>query len=240
MPEADRSDPSDDPERVRTLILALKDDQVSVCWNAARALAKMGAVAKSALPVLSEALRSHDATTALWARFAIAKITGETAKHLPVFIKALGDRRVFPGMASFALSELGALAAPAVPGLIGQLSDPNPENRWSAAGALASIGRAAKDAVPALIQALRDSDEKVRWYCAWALSGIGPDARDAIPALIAALEDFDDDVRGYAARALGRIGPDAAAAAPILERLTDDENAAVRQEVAIALSLLGG
>jgi HEAT repeat protein len=229
----------DNLSRVSLLSLALTDDQVSVRWNAAKDLAKMGAGASAALPALSQALKSQDATTVLWARHAIARITGDTARHLPVLIQGLNDRRVFPGMAAAALTGFGEDAASAVPALIDQLSNSHPDNRWSAACALAGTGPAARAAVPALSQCLSDADEKVRWYAAWALGEIGPASEPAIAFLLESLDDFDDDVRGYSARALGKIGPAAGSAIPTLQRLLRDENAAVREEAAAAIELIG-
>ncbi len=226
--------------RVQTLILALADDHVSVRWNAARELARIGTAASAALPALTALMKDLDATSALWARYAVACITGDARKHVPVFIEALGDRRVWPGMAAFALAGLGAEAEAAAPALILQLRDPHPDNRWSAAGALAAIGPGAEDAAPGLIEALADTDEKVRWYAAWALSEIGPRAAAVVEALSAALSDIDDDVIGYAARALGRIGAAARSAIPQLEALANCENEAVRAEVRQALERIAG
>ena len=226
-----------DPSRLESLIAVLNDVHVSVVWNAAKELAKLGTEARPALPALSEKLRSHDATTALWARYAIAKITGETEKHLPALIEALDDKRVYPGMAATALAGFGASAANSIPSLIPKLGDAHTDNRWSAAWALASIGPQAKAAVPALAEMLTgDRDEKARWYAAYALSEIGTEARDAVPALLAALDDTDDDVRGYAVRALGRIGREAANALPRLLAMQDDENETLRAETLAALS----
>ena len=234
-------------DRLPALLLALKDDHVSVVWNSARELAKLGPAAEAALSALTETLRSRDATSALWARFAIAIITGEKAKHLPVFMEALGDKRVFPGMAAAALAGLGAEALPAVPSLIPQLQNEKADNRWGAAWAIANIAKeiagndtagTLRDAVLPLADVLqKDADEKARWYAAYALSEIGPNAADALPALTAALNDFDEDVRGYAARALGRIGPMAIAALPCLTALRDDdtENENVQREAEAAV-----
>ena len=243
--------------RLPALMDALRDPHVSVGWNAARELAKMGSAARPALFELAKSLRHRDATTALWARFAIAIITGETAKHLPVFIEALNGKQVYPGMAAAALAGLGAAALPAIPELIPKLRDESADNRWGAAWAIANIAKAVneeeneasneadvesadilREAVLPLAGILRgDADEKVRWYAAFALSEIGPDAADALPALTAALDDFDDDVRGYAARALGRIGPLAITALPRLTALRDDptenENAQREAEAAV-------
>ena len=218
----------------------MKDAQVSVVWNATRELARFESAAVSALPALNEALESTDHASRLWARYAIARITGDLPTHLPYFIAALEDRTtLFPGMAAAALTGFGPIAAPAVPQLVRELNDTNAEYRWSAAGALAAIGAVAVDAVPALVRTLDDPDEKVRWYAAWALGEIGPGASAAIPVLISALNDIDDDVRGYAARALGKIGnPAARVALPALHTLRTDENPNLQQAASEALSHL--
>lgn len=233
------SDETERAARIDTLIKALRDPHVSVGWNAARELAKLGAAASEALPALTTMLRSSDAASALWARFAIAKITGDIRKHLPVFIQALEDRRVWPGMAAAALSGFGAEAKEAVPALLPQLTSARPDDRWSAAWALGSIGPDAREAVPALIAALEDADEKTRWYAAWALGNIGPEANQAIPALITALEDIDDDVRGYAALALGKLGIDATEAIPALQRMLEDDNPNIVEAATTALNAIG-
>lgn len=216
--------------RVQLLIRALEDPHVSVVWNATRDLAKIGRAAAAALPGLTVVLAGHDPTSRLWARFAIAKITGDEEAHMPEFIKALGNKKtLFPGMASAALAGFGRTASEAVPLLIAELDEANAEYRWSAAGALANIGEEAAEAVPALANTLNDPDEKVRWYAAWALGQIGSAAERAIPSLLPLLDDIDDDVRGYAARSIANIGgKQAAIALPLLEALTLDENPNVR------------
>jgi HEAT repeat protein len=224
--------------RVAVLALALTDDQVSVRWNAAKDLAKLGPAAESALPALGKALSSDDSTTALWARHAIAKITGSPERHMPLLIAGLYNPRIFPGMAAAALTGFGEAAVSAVPALTAKLADPHPDNRWSAACALASIGPAAEEAVSALASCLSDVDEKVRWYAAWALGEIGPASAPAVRALIERLNDFDDDVRGYSARALGKIGRASLPSLSSIRSLLQDENAAVREEAAAAIELI--
>jgi HEAT repeat protein len=233
-------DESTQAQRIERLIRALKDLQVSVVWNATRELARFEAAAISALPALNAALQSSDHASRLWARYAIARITGDLPAHLPFFIEALPDRTtLFPGMAAAALAGFGPVAAPAVPQLIRELQDADAEYRWSAAGALAAIGPAAMEALPALIDTLNDPDEKVRWYSAWALGEIGAGATAAVPALTAALDDIDDDVRGYAARAIGNIGGHAAEVAlPGLRALQADENPNLRSAATEALDRL--
>jgi HEAT repeat protein len=227
--------------RIAVLITALEDPHVSVVWNATRDLAKLGPAASSALPALRIALKSHDPTSRLWARFAIAKITGDEASHLTEFIKALNNKKgIFPGMASAALAGFGRNARAAVPLLIAELAEENAEYRWSAAGALANIGPEAAEAVPTLIQTLEDQDEKVRWYAAWALGEIGSAAEPAVSALIGLLDDIDDDVRGYAARSIAKIGgTNCARALPRLEAMAHDENPNLRSAAQEAITRIG-
>ena len=224
--------------RVRVLINALEDPHVSVVWNATRDLARIGPVAAEALPALELVLKSHDPTSRLWARFAIAKITGDEVSHLSEFIKALNNKKgIFPGMASAALAGFGRNARSAIPLLISELQEDNVEYRWSAAGALANIGPEAVEAVPMLMRTLDDDDEKVRWYSAWALGEIGPAAESAVSELIRLLDDIDDDVRGYAARSIAKIGgSDSKTALPRLEEMTHDENPNLRSAAQEAIS----
>lgn len=227
------------PQRVRALIEALSDPHISVGWNAARDLAKLGEAAKEALPALNAALQSRDPTTALWARYAIAIITRDISSHLPIYIAALADKkRYWAGMAGTALSGFGTEAVAAVAALIEDLRSPRTDDRWAAAWALGSIGSAAKAAVPALTLALEDADEKVRWYAAWALGCLGAEAQSAVPALIRTLDDLDDDVRGYAALALGSIGVPDPDALSKLNQLLDEENPNVHAAALDALNRL--
>src|SRR5436309_3373560 len=100
-------------DRLQVLIEALSDSHVSVVWNASRELARLGPRANAALPALAAGLKSYDPTSRLWARYAIARITGHLQKHLPELIDALSQKRsVFPGMASAAIAGFGPAAAP--------------------------------------------------------------------------------------------------------------------------------
>jgi HEAT repeat protein len=90
-----------------------------------------------------------------------------------------------PETAADALSRIGE---PAVPALVGALTDPEVNVRIQAARALARLGPPAKDAVPALTKALDDPDIGVRQNAARALGQIGPDAKEAVPELIRSLK----------------------------------------------------
>jgi len=80
---------------------------------------------------------------------------------------------------------MGAIAAPAVPDLVGALSDPVAYVHAAAANALGATGPAARAVVHPLAERLRAKDEQglVLASAATALGDIGPDAKDALPAL---------------------------------------------------------
>jgi HEAT repeat protein len=76
--------------------------------------------------------------------------------------------------AANSLGGFGALAADAVPALVGALDDPIAPVRAAAANALARIGAAAEPAIPRLTEALQDPDADVRAAAAAALQRIQP------------------------------------------------------------------
>ncbi len=227
----------DEKNRIQTLINALSDQHVSVGWNACRDLANIGPDAVDALTILTQMLESKDAHTALWARVAVSHITEEFDKYIQYFITALDDKkRLFPGMASAALACFGEMSHTALPELIKELSDPHPDNRWSAAHAIAGTRGYGLTAVPALGKLLYDPDEKVRWYAAHALSEVYPETADIVPELIHGLDDIDDDVRAYCVITLGRMESIAMDSVPKLQSMLDDSNPKITEQVQLSLS----
>jgi HEAT repeat protein len=132
-------------------------------------------------------------------------------------------------------------AAPAVPALIGALSDPDVFVRWSAARTLGRINvEAAAAAVPALARAVSDRDLDVRLTAAATLEAYGSAARAAIPALTEAVTRGDPDVRRAVMYALQAIGPAASqAATPKLLAALRNEDAKVRRTAAETLGSFG-
>ena len=232
----DEQSADNQPSRLTVLVAALSDNQVSVVWNAARDLARMGPRASQAIHALQDKLGDKDATSVLWCRYALTCITGNLDEHLEPIINAIDDKgRVFPGMASAAIAAIGPPAAKAIPHLIIELADANPDNRWSAAGALARMGEAAACAESSLCRSMLDADEKTRWYSAWALGEIGFLSDSSLDVLEHALDDIDDNVRGYAARAIGNQGALAHRCLPALHSLAEDENQELAQTVQTAI-----
>jgi HEAT repeat protein len=132
-------------------------------------------------------------------------------------------------------------AAPAVPALIGALSDPDIFVRWSAARTLGRINaQAGASAVPALARALSDPDLDVRLTAAATLEAYGQAARGAIPALADAVARGDVEFRRAAMYALQAIGPDAAQASlPNLIGDLRNEDPRVRRTAAETIGSFG-
>ena len=234
-------------KRVASLVRSLQDSQVSVVWNAARDLARLGHKAAAAIPVLNTVIAGHDPTSRLWARVALVCITGDIEPYRSDILHAVNSTNVFAGMGAAAAGFLGNRLPESIPILTQELSASNADRRWCAAGALAAMGTAASQAASQLAALLADSDEKVRWYAAWALSEVGIGNADRateqaiVQALGSALNDFDDDVRGYAAKALGRIGGVTAARfLPHLTAMIQDPNPVLGSTAAEAVNSLNG
>jgi len=140
-----------------------------------------------------------------------------------------------------AIGAFGTEALPAVPQLIVELSNSEPESRAAAAWALSQVGPKAAAAVAALAHTLSDANPRVRCLAAVALREIGPDAAPAVADLVRALNDSVDYVRSPAAAALGSVGPAARAAVqPLAKRLlAKGEQVFVLRSVAAALGDIG-
>jgi HEAT repeat protein len=161
--------------------------------GASEFLGQIGPEAKAAVPALTKAALSKEATSS-WgpsASFRAARA-----------IEALGN--------------IGAEAKSAIP-IIRPFLKTDDVRKVAAALALWRLERS-PDAVPALIEAVQSQkyldggtgDHLVRWRAADALRDIGPEAKAAIPALRAALYDEDMTVRHAAAAALKRVDPKSA------------------------------
>ena len=128
--------------------------------------------------------------------------------------KALGDPAVEArAAAAWALSQMAAAAAPAVPALLRTLSDPNLRVR--------AMGPAAAKAIPELVKALDDASPAVRAVAADALGNLGGAAKPVVETLSRHLVDVNEPVvfvLRSVATALGNIGPAASSALPALEQ----------------------
>lgn len=161
--------------------LALEDPIVRL--NAPRALAKLGQVARPALPALLPLARGELAQDlyALPATEAILAIDPDSPEAHALFgplVASLGspERKAGSVCATELLLNCGKWAAPAVPDLVGLLKGSQPMVRERAARVLGAIGPDAKEAAPAIEALARaEEDPGVRMALENALKSIHKD-----------------------------------------------------------------
>jgi len=150
---------------------ALRDEDVMVAADAARALGALGQRASPSVRALVKALSHEEPHVRIYAAEALATIGPEAGAATKDLARALGDP--VPGVrwaAGEALAGIGPAAHPAVPQLIEALKDEFLYVRICAAEALGSIGPKAQAARGAL-RASAD-EPALRNQAEWALSRI--------------------------------------------------------------------
>lgn len=134
-----------------------------------------------------------------------------------------------------ASNKLAAIGKPAVPALLGVLTEK--EAAPVAIFILGRIGAGAKEAIPTLSKTLKQHEDKnVRARAAEALGKIGP---ETFLLIVPGLKDKEAVVRLRSVQALGRIGPPAE---PVLSSVVDrlqDEDEGVRTEAQKAVERIG-
>jgi HEAT repeat protein len=160
--------------------------------------------------------------------------------------------------AIIALSNLGEVAADAVPDLIRAMGQDDPLVRSFALQAIGAIGPKAAAAVPPLISMLESgsssrgrrqepesaagiySPQQFQVRAAMVLGQIGLRARAAIPALVRALRSRHSEIASSAIGALGEIGKECSEVIPVLEKLmTGDMNPNLAEQAAGNLAGIG-
>jgi HEAT repeat protein len=228
----------DKTEEVIKLVQQLRDKDEFVRLKAAKALGKLGADAKDALPGLNDALKDDDADVRAVAKQAIATIKDaldttkkqESLANLEKNLKASTDKD-------------RDVRIKAVGGLAKALADTDEIIRLKAAQGLSEMGLDAKGALPDLASAAKDTDEAVRKMARRATEKINAaiDAEKAerlnatITPLIKDLTDKDAKKRLAAAEKLGGIGADAKAAREPLVEMMLDPTPAIRVGASDAL-----
>jgi len=165
-----------DTRYIPNLINALKDENRRVAINAARALGRMGADAKSSLPVLSKvAVSDRHFSVRTYAVDALSLIGKESPVTINTFVNLMlnGRSEKILVYATKAFSTLGPSAEPAVSQLIEALKSGNAGVKKHVAKTLGNIGPRAKAALPTLeIVAQHDSSKSVRNFAQEAIRRI--------------------------------------------------------------------
>ncbi len=177
----------------------LRDGDQETKLLAVQALASIGYLDIEAEEALVAALEDPDRKVQVAALTALARSGAElpdgTIEQLTAYLSE-PDRDI-RSSAIHALAELGRDAAPAIPGLVKNLSDESAAIRADSARALGMIGEPlGASAIPALIAVLTDDPEAgARENAAWAIGRMGRYAEPAAESLIAALSDTSMDVQ---------------------------------------------
>ncbi len=203
---------ADDP--LPALIRSLRSNNAAERMRAAKALGRLGWLARDAMPALVAALHDDDSKVRECAAHAIGQMGPDA---LPTLVGMLGhEDKYVRRHAVWALGKLGPLARPAISDLCRSLKDTDPRTASGAAQALGSMGADAADGVPALAEAMRGTNIVLCRLASKALSQIGT---PALATLIAHLQHADPFVRGESALAIGWMGSAARSAVPFLARI---------------------
>ncbi len=183
---------------------------------AAKVLAEIGPMAKSAIPVLERATKDADRSLSVAARAALIRIRGESIDSHVAIYRQLDTASA--AQTVFLLMELGPYARPALPAILEGMQSTNHRVRYLASKALPMIGYESPEYVPPLQRLLSDPNELVRWQAMDSLAHFGPLAKAAIPQARQFLNDTNSLVRASALLFFDKV-------------LSDEEFSAVRDEV---------
>ncbi|MCC6612060.1 MAG: HEAT repeat domain-containing protein [Anaerolineae bacterium] len=168
------------------------------------------------------------------------EFTGKPMRH---WLKILADSSSGYEDKKQAVEALGAIGAPAVPGLMQifkleeQLAD---DSTFLRSDCIETILRIGKPTAPALSEFIADQSSRLFVSSAYVLGKIG-ETSAATPVLIRVVEDADREasLRAQAAQALGKIGPAVAQdASPVLIKVLKDEDPIIRSSAAKGLQYL--
>ncbi|MHB0955863.1 MAG: HEAT repeat domain-containing protein [Pirellulaceae bacterium] len=168
-----------------------------------RAIAKLGAAGRAAVPTLRELAGDDAAPDVQRAAYdAIGKVaTAEEAERFFVDVLQNNPTMELRRLAAKRLVQ-AAVSPHSLTGLIAAFKDSHAEVRNEVSNSLVAIGR---PAVPQLVQALQDPDVYIRRRAAQTLGKLNNVAVEAVPALQERLQDADPQVRALAAKSLELI-----------------------------------
>ena len=203
---------TDDP--LPDLIRGLRHTAPAERLRSAKDLARLGWLAREALPDLVSSIDDDDAKVREAAAQAIGNMGPDALTTLTGMLSH-HDKYV-RRHAVWAMGKLGPLAKPSLPDLCATLKNSDPRTASGAAQAIGNMGADGSDAIPALAEAMRGTNIVLCRLAAKALSQIG---QPALSTLISHLQHSDPFVRGESALAIGWMGPVARSAVPVLTQV---------------------
>lgn len=192
-------------DELQHLISALRSSDAATREAAAHALHDLGAVAKSAVPSLFDAILREPGACP-WVGTALTQL-GPLAPDMKSLAFALRSKNSHVRFwAARTAVKLGPTAEPVIPDLIALLCDQHHPVTDSVVWALGTIG---PTAIPPLIAAARGYDPEVRARAILALGRYHEDAARKLPEIVESLDDPVANVRNHAARAICSLGQSA-------------------------------
>jgi len=205
----------------------LRDSDPHLQAICAAGLSKIGVPAETAVPLLTDLLKSQHAVVA--AR-ALSEYKGAAAPALPELVELLKDTDQPTEVrwnAARTIGKIGPAALSALPPLLVSINDAESNVREHSAEAIGDIGPTAAEGIPALESALTDVNDKVRRDALRSLGYLGPVAKSTVPAIMALLKDPVQRVKDAIVPALKSISP---ADAAIVEKQFAAEKAEREKE----------
>jgi HEAT repeat protein len=209
--------------------------------QAIQALELQGVGAKTAIPILIQALKDSDPVIAAAAAQALESIGPPPKEGLQILLTGLRDANASVRLYSLsALAKMGPDADFATSAVVGALADPDVQVRQKAALALAKIGKLDKTLVfSSLESTFRDPDKSIRVAVVQAVGEIDLPEPAQIKFLVKAIDDRSADVRLAAIDCLRKLGPRAKEALPVLTNALKDPDREVRSRVGQAMAAVG-
>lgn len=224
-----------DPKSLRSIALALADEDELVAVHAADALVEMG---EQAVPLLADAIASD--RTAMWGMVALGRMGPKGKGAQSAVMKRLKDPDpILRQEAALTLSQIGPDSSTAVESLLPLLDDPVRTVQLAAAFSISSLGPEGKRATTKLQQMLASDDQLSRLVAARGLATLGEirpeQANKIVEILTIGLSDSRPMVRRESAVALGELGSVADSARTALEKLCEDHDESIAQAAKMAI-----
>jgi HEAT repeat protein len=205
------------------------------------AVAKLGADAKAAIPVIRPYLLDENFAIAVHAAEALIQIDGEKAEHVAVLKAAMydGETRPFAIAAMFRLGKISEEEFVAFHELRLHDREEFVEKRLESARMLRRTGKASRHELAALIDLLESGIGGWQLQAIEAIAEIGSDAKGTLPYLTTLLQKNQGimwpTIRVAVCKALPTLGTDAKSAVPILLRAINDDHPQIRWNAMQAL-----
>ncbi len=193
-----------EPDRVLPVLSTLLGKKSApIRIVAVRAIAEFGPLADGAIPQLLPLLSDKSIMLRTSAATALGNIRDGRPEVIDALVVALSDAD--GSVTVNAANALGHIGAPAVPALVGKLSDK--AYRGLIVEVLGEMGGEAESAVPALVELLSSDDKDLRREVYISLATMGTKASAATPVLMKTLQDPNAaEGRAGAAYVLAHIG----------------------------------